>query len=318
MLEVSAPHSSATNRFQAAQHGIVELGHLINQSSFLDGLIAVQSYANTKLIKEIQLSAEELVFRLKIQSLRESGDLAPISVLKKKAREMQQLGFASNVYNLSIPAEAAALTMEVLKQNPKLKSGLELMQSQSAATEAQTTKKVETLRQELIQSANEPSLLNALELWGQSRNARGETNSGKGYHAGVVHYFEYRSRHDKSHRFDQAATEAFSIADFIKLSESFRPILRPEHTKDCLPIEKGILLEDRLGQQRLVALTDQYLIVAFKKSDQPLRLLTYIPSRLIWYKTESLRARMTKILETENDRFNSLDSDRRVVKTFGF
>ncbi|OGI57206.1 hypothetical protein A3B85_01600 [Candidatus Nomurabacteria bacterium RIFCSPHIGHO2_02_FULL_37_13] len=140
------------------------------------------------------------------------------------------------------------------------------------ATEIQT-QNLNQLKEELEQPT--PELVEALNVWGRSRNVRGEYGSDqKGFNAGVVHYFEYRAHVGKNKkRFKPENT--LSIESFIDYTKKYQSFLENPNPATNPQIKTTRLLEDLKGNRRLYILTkEKEFIVGFERTGEGMKILS--------------------------------------------
>ena len=130
-----------------------------------------------------------------------------------------------------------------------------------------------SLMQELDHPA--PQLVEALNVWGRSRNIKGETGvAHTGFNAGIIHFFEYRSHHKKSKkRFKPEHT--FSIEGFIVYTKQYEKLLKNPNPATNPDIKISRLLEDSKGNHRLYILAqDGDFVVGFQRAGEEMKILS--------------------------------------------
>jgi hypothetical protein len=138
---------------------------------------------------------------------------------------------------------------------------------------AHNTKIIEKLREELKHP--NPQLNSALNAWGRSRNKKGEIGlEDRGFNAGVIHYFEYRTSIRKNRNRFKAEHE-LSVDGFISHTKEYQSFLNNPSPAHNPQVEIARLLEDEKGNRRLYILTkDGDFIVGFQKTGQPMKILS--------------------------------------------
>src|SRR5579872_2998077 len=101
------------------------------------------------------------------------------------------------------------------------------------------------LASDLIIYRDRPEFQAALDVWGRSRNMkedRGEDD--RGYHAGIVHYFEYRAGSGKTKRYLEGEYERPSIQGFIEFSQELGSLINNPHPDNNNAIEVAVRVGD--------------------------------------------------------------------------
>ncbi len=300
---------------QRALRGIAELRALLFEQNFCDKYVEEQvKLAKNGDIPRIQKIVDKYIFRLKVDEVRSTFTSDSVNI-KQEAKRLKKLEFESRKYDLTNESELLDLTKVIIEKNDALKQSYENAQKKIKTTKEKAIQKLEELRIEFEILSDSPELLQAMELWGRSRNAEGDKNNGLGYHAGVVHYFEYRAYPSKNKRFLNSPLKNFSIQGFMDLTASFRETLRPSQNSKITLITNGLIFEDENKNQRVVIVTPSYLAIAFKHEGEPLRLLTVITLKPAW----STRERQMQRIKDEilngigENRFNLLGKERSLV-----
>lgn len=119
------------------------------------------------------------------------------------------------------------------------------------------------------------NLQEAFAVWGISPNSKGDNNNGLGYHAGIVHYFEYRGDKLKSTRF----TEPMSLEGFIERSKKLKSFMDNPDPKANSEIDSARMLEDSSGQKQLFIFTkSNEMVVCFQRNNEPMKIISAYPS----------------------------------------
>lgn len=233
--------------------------------------------------------------------------------VQDRCHHVSTVSYQGSGFSLKSEADRMALRQLLIANNPKLHNLFS--QAENAFEEARNTA-LEQLRSfyyELGQFTDLERLISALDVWGQARNSQKETNSGYGYNAGVIHYFEYRASANKNRRFKSDSFKEFSLNNFMELSETFAKLLTGQPSNRTLVSRFDIA--DSEGRARVFIKTDKELLVGFKHINQRLKLLSFIPNKPGWEgerRDEALVERELNPSEEET-RFNRLGANRRLV-----
>ncbi len=302
---------------KCAKRGVEELSALLDSHEFRDRFLNTQSHRETAEVHRVEDAIDEaLIFKIKIRAEREERLAAGASLHKKEVKAAARLrnvvSYKSLTYDTSDRAQLLKLREAVAKDNAhysqKRSSSLQVR-----ATRIQHVNETyERLTREFEEMKEHPDFLRALEMWGRSRNAVGDRNGGRGYHAGVVHYFEYRAYSGKNKRYQNDNLDKFGIQGFIDFTNAVRHIVRPQ--KSASP-EYGVLFRDEQNRKRLIARTESCLVIAFQHAEQPLRLLSIQPNKPGWQSREKVIERIKRELgpDTEDKRFNRLGKNRSLA-----
>lgn len=119
-------------------------------------------------------------------------------------------------------------------------------------------------------AARDEELLTALAAWNTSPDSTADrAHDGKGYHAGLLHYFEYRGAREKHSRLDRLP-EPPTVDGFIAFTNRLK-----ESLDRCYDLEvnhQSIVVEDTAGNQRIYILLPGKrgeFIVGYKKATEP-------------------------------------------------
>jgi len=149
-------------------------------------------------------------------------------------------------------------------------------------THARVTQSVEALLDELDLRKRDPELVEALDAWTNSPDSQGDIGADKyGWHAGLIHFFEYQGHPLKARRF-KYIEESMTVAEFINFSkrlsvhvaESIALLQDPSiETENHVTI-----FEDSSRDRRYYILQPNgELIICFQKPGQGVKLTTMIP-----------------------------------------
>lgn len=136
-------------------------------------------------------------------------------------------------------------------------------------------KELLSLREDLARRKDDPEFLEALDIWGRSPNSRGERGQdGEGFHAGIVHYFEYRAvGRSKARRLNNSGPP--SIQGFIDFSSYLQSLVDRPDPRSNTAIKTSAQVVDEQGQRRLLLLTQgNWLVVGFQRQGDKMRAIT--------------------------------------------
>ncbi len=144
-------------------------------------------------------------------------------------------------------------------------------------------------------------LKKSLEVWGRTFNADGDGGEGgvNGYHAGLVHYFEYRAKADKFGRFrGQPCTWGGFMALTWKLSEYMKNEVNPD-------VAKRVLFQDEEGHRQGYVLTkDGDLVIAFGYPGQSLKVVSHLVGQSIEKFEKMIAREMDPLKRPTEGRYN--------------
>lgn len=164
---------------------------------------------------------------------------------------------------------------------PELEAKMAQAQQNLQEAEARQKQVLATLAQELKAHSEDPALLDAMDVWGRSPDARGNRGArGQGLHAGVEHYIEYRDDQGKNGRYKDIEPVP-SIDGFIQYSNRLKGIVNNPNPAVNPDVQQAALIGDEEGQRRLYALGKTgELIVGFQKpGEEAMRVVTVIPGQ---------------------------------------
>lgn len=277
----------------------------IHEQTVLDDLIStavkdtLEADKKTWFDRADQLALEALTQTHNVGSLDEARRLGKIfGKARGEAMNQVKTEFRGNVLEHPTPQVQEAL--EMLQQAQKEKRD-----------------ELERVRKEFQERQDDPALFAALDTWGQSRNSQNEAGQdGRGYNAGVVHYFEYRADKGKNGRYKFEKSK-FGIQSFIDYSMRLKSLIDNPNPENNDEIAQATLIGDEQEQRRLYLLTKhRRLVLAFKSTkDDRLRVITDFPGQ----NETSFQNRITKELtnDPQENRFNKLGDQRRVLPLAG-
>lgn len=275
-----------------------ELINLLQNKEFQDGFIITQTQIQREQRQQIQKEVQDKTRVLvKAELDKEAAERLGTTIEEGKKRgkewgdairgvgsevirtEKQPDGSLKNVTFLEELKERAQKQVE---NDPEHQTRANTADQLILEAEANQRKVLEKLIQDAEAKANDPALLEALEVWGRSPNADGNHGiDNQGYNAGIVHFFEYRSRIDKNGRYKNSDTP-ITIDGFINYSKELKGLLEDINPNTNSKIETSALLKDESGQIRTHILTStKDRIVTFRKEGEiglP-KIITIIPGQ---------------------------------------
>lgn len=293
--------------------GMRELSSLLLSTdfrqNFVDSHLAPSLRAKEILERRIH---DKLVFPIRMKAANERLFQPDKKQAKKLAKEITQFKLQEREFDITRPLDLITLRHTLLNENAHYRNLYDAALQRVESERNRAHRIADELIEDLTSLQDPSALLSALELWGRSRDATGDRNDGYGYHAGVVHYFEYRTVPDKNKRFIGNEYAECRLQNFIDISESFRPFLRNAPEEAAQQAHSYISINDNSDQRRVFIRTEKVLLIAFQKIEQPLRLLSFIPNKPGWEEREDTVRRIKRELAAEgiDTRFNRLGLDR--------
>jgi len=202
-------------------------------------------------------------------SLRKKGNRKVADAM----RSVEKIDIKIGDSEISTSAEEARNRLEEHLKKDKYSARIEAAEKGLRLAEERQVEVLNLLAQELEKPSAE--LLSALNAWGRSRNALGETGSEqKGFNAGVVHYFEYRTHPRKNiRRFRPADT--LNAEGFIAFTKRYEDLINNPNPETNSKIIKARLLEDPKGNRRLYIFTkEKDFVVSFQRTGEKMKLLS--------------------------------------------
>ena len=218
--------------------------------------------------------AEIRAIRQRSESVESMTDEEADLVISRWRTTAGEVGREFNPRRVEMEKAETKRLMGKLEQDSKWQEA----QVELARVRGEQVAVVERVRQDVESRAEDPRLAHALDVWGRSPNARGETGvNGSGFNAGIVHYFEYRTIAEKNGRFK--GRNGCEIDDFIHYSEVLEGLIDTPDPLTNSEILLSAALEDDGGQRRLNLLTRRHdRVVAFaRRGDRKPRVVTVIP-----------------------------------------
>lgn len=297
-----------TERVSESEHAIRLLESLIDSTAFETQVISVHARKYEDKLTDVQRAIQSAVKeQLKGRKALEE-EVAFAMINEVEPGRFTDIKEAQRTLQAKWPLAMKAAKERLLVTNPLVQmNGEDLLYTETEAAarnaaeaqflvEKNTAQKVmaeqrtsivqtfDALKEELELRKTDPEFIAALDVWGRSPNAAGERGEdGTGFHAGVIHFFEYRAYRDKAGRFYgregvYKAKHDLSIQAFIDFSRELatctaqpRPELNPE-------VQKATLVGDEEGRLRLMVFTRHGLFLnAFQKLGDRMRVITAIP-----------------------------------------
>jgi hypothetical protein len=294
-LEGLGPQLPESNRGE----GIGELDDLLNNPSFREGYIQVQTKDQRDAIIGLDKKVNEAASR-QAQLIIEREAAASLGMSVEEARKLGKdwgkklQEIRSSTISIKNPANTSE-TLETLsrgdyytrlaldreKQNPDYFAHRESLDSDLNKAVAQREEELSRLTAEFGLRRDDPHLLAALKVWGRSPNAQGEFGGGDGFNAGIIHFFEYRANLEKNGRYKNDQTTV-TLDGFIEYSGRIKNLIEDPNPTNNPNIQKSSLIADENGQYRLFVLTKEgQLLVGFRRHGEiglP-RVITIMPGQ---------------------------------------
>jgi hypothetical protein len=173
--------------------------------------------------------------------------------------------------------------------------------------------RVEEIKQLPDSDKEKQELLDALDAWGRSPDAEGNRGQdGKGFNAGVIHFFAYRGNGEKNGRY-RNEKEPFSLQSFINNAKKLRGLIEM-NTDDT---DYGAIIKDEKGQKRLLILTKKgELVVGFQRVNEPMRVISVYPKQNLSIIERKIREELSPPLQAKQ-RLNELGGNRQLEMSLG-
>lgn len=136
------------------------------------------------------------------------------------------------------------------------------------------------LKEEFEANRDNPRFLNALAVWGRAPGIKKDRGpDGRGFHSGIVHYFQYRGDWHKAGRFYRDDLP-LTLEGFMETSEQLREMINTPFPEQHSDVAKARLYTDEEEQRRLIMVSrHQTFISAFhEQGDSALRVVGIIPN----------------------------------------
>lgn len=268
--------------------GVAELSLLVADPAFQERFVRVQTQAETEqllgITQELNKAVEAQLKPLTEQAAMEALGVTDINAARRLGKAWGEalrgvsavtIRDAQTERRVSIDEARTLLTTQL---EPTFDQRRDEAQKSLVEAAQRQRQELAQLQQEIEARADDPELIEAMEVWGRSPDSQGHRGiDGTGLNAGVIHYFEYRADLAKNGRFKKAETE-LSIQGFIEYSRRIRALIDNPNPSTNPDVQTAGMIEDAQGQRRLFILTrDGDKIVGFMRSGEPMRVITVIP-----------------------------------------
>ncbi|HEY4494150.1 MAG TPA: hypothetical protein VJB95_01840 [Candidatus Paceibacterota bacterium] len=219
---------------------------------------------------------------------------------------------------LVVQTRAEIANRNKLLNTPKRRgSTAKLTEAEEAIARATAfqTQKLNQLKEELKHP--NPKLVEALNAWGRSRNLKKESGpERKGFNAGIVHYFEYRT-HLRKNKKRYKTEHTVSIDGFIIYTERYSSFIKNQNPITNPEIETARLFEDPNGNRRLYVLTkEKEFVVGFQRAGQEMKILSVYLGQNETMLNRTADAELNST-EQARARFNHLESPVKEIALSG-
>jgi hypothetical protein len=275
-----------------------ELVTLLRNEVFQQGFVDVQTQPQKEVKRQIQEQTKEKVkvlvnTEIVSEAARRLGTTVEEGMKRGKEWGETIKGIKSDVIREEEQVDGSKKSIVFWEEvNTRIKKQVEedpryiqdLIQAEQAIVQAEIKQKeiLSKLIQEAETRSKDPELLAALEVWGRSPNSKGNFgNNNRGYNAGIIHFFEYRSDINKNGRYKYSKIP-ITIEGFIEYSNKLKEVISnidPDQNPD---VKASALLRDASGQIRLFILSaERDKIVGFRRENETglPRIVTVIPGQ---------------------------------------
>ena len=269
-----SPETLSAGRTQVHQ-GTRELLNLLNDDDYRANYLGAASKAQSKQLNEYEKKISGKIRRNYIQPAVNEKALAAlvaegkidegsnVKAAQKLGREwgealanVRSITITLNGENVKVDPRSFAeheddLREQLLKDNPDLQQEVDAAIGALETARENAQSELEKLKRDLTDRLNDTELQEAMTVWGQAPNlAKSRGQYGKGFHAGVVHYFEYRASNAESGRYRDGEGYDFSLDHFIDFSKRLKDLVNNPGT--YAGTESYAIFEDDKGAQRLM------------------------------------------------------------------
>lgn len=275
-----------------AQPAVKLLDLLLRSDEYREKVIALRTAkerdAISALEKEAEAAAQKRLTPLKNAVALASLGETDLAVGKKRGKEWGAALKAVQEVELEIDGSMRKVSldeaMKHLHAEETATRAEKMTPLQNALNKAvqRETANLDELAAELEAKKNDPDFQEALAAWGNAPDAKGGRGvDDKGFHAGIIHYFEYRAYKDKAGRYNKEKNGAFSLNGFIEHSKSLARYIQPGADLKSMPDVRGFArFTDENGRERLFLMTDEWTITAFKwEGESQLGVITVLPNK---------------------------------------
>lgn len=283
-----APNPEDNEVSEHQERGINYLRQLLDDQEYLDGHVDVATNEEKKGLasasEKPSKKAKDVIKALIEEAARQILGEPDIISAKKRGKEFGQALRSVEVVShegqeCSIEKGQSPELEELLREAalPEFADEIAAAQQDLDGAREREAAALETIKADFASRQNDPELLAAMDVWGMSPdsdNDWGEDN--QGYHAGIVHYFEYRKHLEKAGRYKKEKRE-FGLQSYIDEAMELKGLL-DNPTEDNEDIERVAFIKDDEGQARLMILTTEgNRVICFQKSGEPMRVVSVIP-----------------------------------------
>jgi hypothetical protein len=286
--------SQEYNPEAAVEKGIQELVAILHDSSFIADYVRTKTDSAQKALDEA--NAEYLLYikkQIKEYIAVAAADIMGTTVEEGRKRGKEWGQALAQITKITVDGEVypvvkqscltleARLFAEVHEEfTPAIIAAEEALRELAVGH----TQTIAEISAEVDARKEDPIFRNALAVWGRSPNAAGDWGSDQtGFHAGVIHYFEYRRDAAKAGRYSREESP-FGVDGFITYSEPLQDTLSQYTTPEALPsIQALTRIQDEAGQERLILFTNPTdatkegdLIVAFQRVGEPMLVISAV------------------------------------------
>lgn len=270
------------------EKGIEYLDSLLDDNEYQEAYVGVATNPENDKLKQANAApekkAQEIIKGLVEEAARQALGEPDLMSAKKRGKEFGQalrsvksISYNGVDYNMEggkSPELEALLKEELL---PEFSADIESAKRSLEEARSNESARLETIKGDFAKRSNDPEFLAAMEVWGMSPDSKGDRGTdGKGYHAGIVHYFEYRRDLEKAGRFKIEKTP-FSVDGYIEDSNMLKELLdNPSEENEA--IDRSAFIKDDEGHMRLMILTkDGKRVICFQNPNEPMRVVSIIP-----------------------------------------
>ncbi|MBT7736452.1 hypothetical protein HN709_02085, partial [Candidatus Peregrinibacteria bacterium] len=305
---------------------------LLGSAEYRDGVIRLRTAGEREAISAVKAGVETAA-KKRLNELKSASAMAALGEtdIKTAQRRGKEWGMAlkavsevsldvdGEVKTVSVGEALNVLTAEGMKEKAEEIATLE---SSLVDAEVRVNALLDGIAADLEVRKDDPEFQAALAVWGNSPDSKGGRGvDEKGFHAGIIHYFEYRASKEKAGRYKREADGAFGIDGFIEHSKDLEAYVQPGADLKSMPeVQNFARLTDENGRERLLLSTDRFTISAFKWEDQDsLGIITVLPNSNPDPKGKNAKRfekmLMAEIKNTSNDKgyLNHLGEERRLV-----
>lgn len=324
-----------------SERGLIEMDGLLKSPDFQRDFIATQSQPEYEKLKQAESAVKKhaksivdtVVDETTLESLKVAGKIpqdATLSDAKKLGKEwgaarkvLMQVSMDVLGEKLSVSLDAA---LEIAQQQSLKDENLGFLTSIDAAKETVASAELReqanfaSLTQDFEAHRNDPRFAAALEVWGISPNAasaKGSDGTLEAHHAGIVHYFEYRTVKDKNNRYAyNPETAPISVDGFIDYTEALDNLVEQATSPEQNPhILGSCIIEDEMGQKRLFMLSNANgrpeTIIGFQRvGEDRIRVVSVVPGG----DTKAMLKKIEQeIASVEKGRLNALSEQKHIT-----